>query len=116
LTSIPINMENIEEMDIVIVTGAWAGGTAAVTLEQATSSGGSYKAVSFTKQYLDQVETAVASDTFNLSAANKIHVIPVTADMLDVDNGYSWLQLAVASPSTNADYYAAAYVVRKSRY
>lgn len=116
LTEIQIDMENVLELDVVIVTGAWAGGTAAVTLEQSVTAGGATAAVAFTKQYVDQVETAVSSNTFNLSAANKIHVIPVTADMLNVDSGYKYLNVAIATPGSNNDYYAACYVVRKSRY
>jgi hypothetical protein len=115
-----ISLKNAGHVTIVIQTGAWAGGTAAVTLKQATAiAGTANKALSFGTQYTNVAgtttdlltATAVASDTFNLSAANATHVIEVDAASLDIANGFDCLSLQVASPGANADLYAAFYVV-----
>src|SRR5690242_9387274 len=90
---------------IILNTGAWAGGTAAVTLGQATSSGGAgAKAVAFTQYYLSTstnsvpVTTAVTGNTFNLSAANKCVVIEVLGQDLDFQNAFKWLRVEIAAP------------------
>src|SRR5437870_400203 len=78
-----VSLKNYDRAACVIQTGAWAGGTAAVTLTQATDvSGSGAKALSFAAQWTYQstnftvdalTRTAVSSDTFNLSTANTVH-------------------------------------------
>ena len=91
----------------IIVQGAWAGGTPAVTLHQATNvAAAGEKALAFT-EYFSQTgltgtgyaHTAVVSSTFNLTAvANIITVIEVEASDLDINNGFDCVRLGIASP------------------
>jgi hypothetical protein len=108
-------MKNYQRVCFIIQTGAWAGGTAAVTLAQATSDGGTTAALAFTKMYTNDgatttdtlTETAVTSNTFNLDVASSLYCVEVTSDMLDVDSGYDWVLLEVAQASgSNADFYS----------
>ena len=73
-----ICMKNYQRVCWIIYTGAWAGGTAAVTVSQATSDGGTTAAVTFTKMYTGTTdsltETTVTSNTFNLAAASTLYV------------------------------------------
>lgn len=121
-----VNLRNYRRCAIILSTGAWAGGTAAVTLNQAkTNAGGSAKAVAFTRYWLSSalssttdvpVETAVTSNTFNISAANKVHVIEVHVNDLDIANGFFWLNVATASPSTNSDLISGVYYLYNAAY
>ena len=119
-----VKLNNHDKVEVLIQTGAWAAGTAAVTLEQATSAAGAgTKALAFTKQYTSTgltddsiTEVAVTSNTFDLSAANKLHRIEVEASDLDLANGFNWLTVKVASPGANADLYGALYLMHGSRY
>lgn len=120
-----VNLKYARRLAVVIMKGAWAGGTPAVTLKQATSATGTgTKALSFTKQYsgtalTDDIlaENTVSSDTFNLSAtANEFHVIEVHASDLDLANGFSYVQLAIASPGSNADLIAALFLLYECPY
>jgi hypothetical protein len=118
-----VSMKNYKHLTILIQTGAWAGGTAAVTLSQATAVAGTgAKALAFDKQWNDVaasgtlVETAVTSDTFNLGTANKIYAIEIDADKLDMANGFDCVSLAVASPGANADFYGVTYILSGARY
>ena len=86
--------------------------TPAVTLKQATDvSGTGAKALSFTKKYSKvgltgtvNVATAVASDTFSLTAvANRIEMVEISAEDLDVSGGFDCIGLDVATPGANAD-------------
>lgn len=110
-------------LTIVIQTGAWAGGTAAVTVEQATAVAGTgAKALSIAKVWHDEatsgtlVEEVVASNTFNLDTANKIYVIEIDASELDVANGFDCVSVAIASPGANADFYGVIYVLSEAAY
>jgi hypothetical protein len=114
-----ISLKDVGHVTIIIQTGGWAGGTAAVTINQATDvAGDGAKALAFTQQYTDVasvgnglVATAVTSNTFNLSAANATHVIEVDAASLDLVNSFDCLSVQVASPGSNNDYYAGVYVL-----
>jgi len=123
MTAKYISMKNYARLVIVIMTGAWAAGTAAVTLTQATAIAGTgAKTLPFDKQWNDVttsgtlVETAVVANTFNLATALKMHVIEVDAASLDVAGGFDCVTLAVASPGANADFYAVAYILTGGRY
>jgi hypothetical protein len=118
-----VSLKNYKRLTIIINTGAWAAGTAAVTLKQATAVAGTgAKALAFTKQFNDVVadgalvETAVVANTFNLDTANKLWVIEVDADSLDMANGFTSVTAAIASPGANADFYSVEYVLSGGRY
>jgi hypothetical protein len=118
-----VSLKNYQRLTIIIHTGAWAGGTAAVTLKQATAVAGTgVKALAFTKQFNDVaasgtlVETAVVANTFNLDTADKEYIIEVDAESLDLANGFDCVTAAIATPGANADLYSVEYVLSGARY
>lgn len=105
-------MKDCQYIAFKIVTGAWAGGTAAVTVKQATDVSNSLsdsKAVSLDYYYIKGIadtswtRTAITSNTFNLSAASKIIMLYVNASDLDVANGFDCVRVDIATPGSNAD-------------
>jgi hypothetical protein len=110
-TSDVVSLKNCGGALIIIQTGAWAGGTAAVTLKECTAVAGTgATAVAFTLQYTNVAgsddtltETAVTSNTFNLTTANKMHVIDFKSSQLS--DGFDCLRVDVASPGANNDFY-----------
>jgi len=123
MTAKYVSMKNYGHLTILIHSGAWAGGTAAVTLLQAQDvSATGAKALGFSYQWTGTVasgaltRTAVTSDTFNISAANTLHVIEVDADSLDRDGGFDCVTLAVGSPGVNNDYYNVDYILSEPRF
>ena len=114
-----VNMKHYRRALIVIQQGAWAGGTSAVTVNQATANDGTgSKAVSFTEKYegvalTDDIlaEVAVSSNTFDLDTANEFHIIEIDPTHLDRDNGFDHIQVALASPGANADLVSALYIL-----
>ncbi len=121
-----VSLKNYDRAACVLQTGAWAGGTAAVTLTQAKDVAGTgAKALAFANQWTYQstgftvdalTKTAVASDTFNLSTANTVHVIEVEASDLDLANAFDCFKVAVASPGVNADFYGIMIYLYGCRY
>jgi len=120
-----ICLKNYQHVAIVLMQGAWAGGTSAVTLVQATDvAATAEKALAFTKRWTKVgvtgttfVETAVTASTFDLPAvANTINVIEIDADMLDVTNGFDCMAVKSASPGSNADLLTALYILHGARY
>lgn len=118
-------MKGYSHLTVVIMKGAWAGGTPAVTLKQATDVAATgEKALGFTKQFSGTALTAdtltsntVSSDTFSLSAtANVYHVIEVDASSLDVDGGFDCVRVGIATPGSNADLIAVLYILSGARY
>jgi hypothetical protein len=107
-----IGLKQGRKLRFVILGGAWAGGTPAVTLTQASDAAGTGdKALAFTRHFTvsgDTVtEVAVTSNTFNLAdAANQMVIIEVDASDLDVNNNFSYVKLNIASPGANADFLA----------
>ncbi len=109
---------------ICIQTGAWAAGTAAVTLKQATAiAGTSSKALAFTVMWVNTAlapdtftKTAVAANTFNIDTANLLYVIEIVASDLDIANSFDCFALDIASPGANADLYGATYILGNARY
>lgn len=104
----------------VIEQGAWAGGTPAVTFNQATSQGGAGSKALNPVQYYQGVggatttadilsaPVAIVSGTFNLpNQANTVTIIEIDESDLDFNNGFCYVQLAIASPGSNADYLCA---------
>lgn len=120
-----VSLKNYNHLTVIIMKGAWAGGTSAVTLQQATDVAGTgAKALGFTKQWVgtaltddNLAETAVTSNTFNLSTtANEFHVIEIDAATLDVDGGFDCVRVRTATPGANADLVAGLYVLTGCRY
>lgn len=118
-----VSMKNFQKLLIIIATGAWAGGTPAVTLKQATAVAGTgEKALGFTKRWSKAsdagtwTETDVASDTFNLPATeNMLHAIEVDAGDLDKNNGFDCVRVGIASPGVAADLIAVTYILGDPR-
>ena len=122
-----VSLAHYKKLAVILSTGAWAGGDAAVTLEQAQDAAGTgAKALSFDKYYEvfnaantpDDVasEVGVVSDTYNLTGANKVHVIEVRAADLDINNGFRFVRVKTASPGANADLIAAHYALYKGNH
>lgn len=118
-----VSLKNYAHLTIVISTGAWAAGTAAVTLTQATAIAGTgAKALAIPNHWHDEtldgtlVKVATVSNTFNLTTANKMYVIEVEANSLDLANDFDNVTLAVASPGANADFYQVDYILSEPRY
>lgn len=120
-----VNVRNWKRVLTVIQQGAWAGGTPAVTFEQATDASGSgAKALSYSERWdatalTNDVpaRTAVTSDTSNLAnAANGLMLVEHHAQDLDVNNGFVWLRVNVASPGSNTDLLSAHYVLGSGAY
>lgn len=120
-----VSMKGYTHLTITIMQGAWAGGTPAVTLLQATdvaASGAKALGIAYYWQGValtndTYTKTAVVADTFNLPAvANTVTVLEVDASSLDVDNSFDCVRLGIASPGANADLIAVHYVLSGSRY
>lgn len=128
-TGLWISMRNYRRCLAMIFKGAWAAGTPAVTLNQATDNAGAgSKALAFTVQYKGtggaqtsgndvMSKNTVTSNTFNLSAtANEYHCIEVHAQDLDVANNFDHFQVSVASPGANADLICIAYILEDAAF
>jgi hypothetical protein len=123
MTAKYVSLKNFGHLAIYILTGAWAAGTAAVTLSQATTvAGAGAKALNFVDYYDDKTTSgtlvlkAAVSNTFNLDTANKLFVIEIEPTTLDVAGGFDCVTLAVASPGANADFYGVMYHLAQARY
>lgn len=124
-TDIYVSTRNGPHVTFIITTGAWAAGTAAVTLLQATSvAAGGAKALAFDTMYTNAtdtttsllVATTVAANTFNLSVAAATYVIEVDAASLDTTNNFDCVCVHVATPGANNDYYSAVAILSPDRY
>jgi hypothetical protein len=110
-----IDMSKAPKVVWAICTGAWAGGTPAVTLSQAQDNAGTgVKSLQMKKYWVNTfgntvggdawTETAVTSDTFNLGTpANRLFWIETFFNDLDMANGFNHARLNFASPGANAD-------------
>ncbi len=123
MTAEYVSLKLYKHLTIVIQTGAWAGGTAAVSLLEATNvSAGSATALNLEWMWTDEatggtlVKTAVASDTFNLTTANKLYIIEIDAAELDVDSSKDCVTVVVATPGGNADFYGVVYILSEPRF
>ena len=108
------DMTGRSSISFLIIQGAWAGGTPAVTLDEAkTVAGGSTKNLAFS-EYWSMTGTAWARSavtnpgettaTFNLTnAPNILTLIHVPASLLDQANGFDCIQVNIADPGANAD-------------
>ena len=117
-----VNLKNHRKLAIILMSGAWAGGTSAITVEEATDNAGTGgQALAFAYQYVATgltsdtlVKTAVTSNTFNVAAANKIHVIELLA--ADLSAGFTHVRVVAGTPGSNADLLAALYVLYSGSY
>lgn len=119
------SLKYAEEVIFLISKGAWAGGTPAVTLEQATSiAGTTSKALGFTQAWTKGsaaadlwVPVVVAANTFNLVATpNTLAAVEVSAQMLDKNNAYTCVRIIVGTPGANADLVSCVAIFRGERY
>lgn len=120
-----VSMKGWDHLTIIIQTGAWAAGTAAVTLQQSTVVAGTDdKALGFSFMWTNiaaaatdtMVKTAVVANTFNVGTAASMWVIEVDAASLDTDNNFDCVELNTATPGANADLISAVYILSKGRY
>lgn len=120
------NLKYYRKITFVLLQGAWAGGTPAVTLEQATSNtGAGAKALEFTKRWSKTAlaatsvfaESVVSNNAFNLTTTpNTMTVLEVDAEDLDNNNNYAYVRLVVASPGAFADLLAGFALLADGRY
>lgn len=115
-----VSLKHYRNLVAIIQQGAWAGGTPAVTMEQATdASGTGAKALTIENYYQGTAltddayaKTAISSNTFNLPAtANTITMIEVHQQDLDMNNGFCFVRVRVATPGANADLISALYLL-----
>ena len=122
-----VSMKHYDRLAIVLMSGTWAGGTSAITVEQATdSSGTGAKAVAFATydKTIDADDTpddtgavvTVTSNTYTLGDNDNVHVIDVRAADLDGDSGFCFVRVRAATPGANADLFAALYVLYEASY
>lgn len=123
MTAFYVSMKHYGRMTIVIQTGAWAAGTAAVSLLQATSvAAAGAKALNLDWMWTGTTasglltQTAVVADTFNLAVANSLYVIEIDASDLDASNDFDCVTLVVATPGANADFYNVTYILHEPRF
>lgn len=119
-----ISLKGFSHVTVLLIQGAWAGGTPAVTLNQATNvAAAGEKTLSIAKKW-DKIsdaaasfaESAVVADTFNLPAATKtVTVLEIDAADLDASNEFDCLTVKVASPGANADLLTVVYILSGAR-
>lgn len=114
-----ISLKMGERIRFIICTGAWAGGTAAVTLKQAINvAGSSSAALTFAEYYAGTGDTltrmTATSNTFNLAAANTKYVVEAKA--ADLTDPKDCIAIAIATPGSNADFYSVLAEVYGLRY
>ncbi len=118
-----MSMSRHDHMTILISKAAWAGGTPAVNLRQASDvAGTNAKALSFTEYWIKDAQqaasewanVAVVSDTFDLSAtADELIAIEIDGSDLDINdltNKFTAVQVQIASPGVNADLLAVYFI------
>jgi len=123
-----ISLKGGKHVTFIIRTGAWAAGTAAVTLQQApVVAGTDAKALAFSQFFSDEVTDGIyaeiaatnpglANATFNLDTANKTYIVEVDASELDVNGNFDCINIHVATPGANADYYSIIAITSDIRY
>lgn len=118
-----VSMKLYKHLTIVITTGAWAAGTAAVTVEEATHIAGTANvALGFSFMWTDEaatgtlVKTAVTSNTFNLDTASKLYIIEIDAEDLTRSLSKDCVTVKVATPGANADLYCIDYILSGARF
>ena len=118
-----VDMSLADELWVMIQQGAWAGGTPAVTIGQASDNAGTgaaalttFTAWNGTALTDDQyAAVTVAAGTFNLAATANITTI-LRCKAVDMTDGLSYLRAEVASPGSNADLIAMSYALVGLKY
>lgn len=118
-----ISMKGYGRCRFIIDTGAWAAGTAAVTLKQAVNvSGSSSAALAFTEYWTGTgdtlTRTTASSNTFNLAAANTKYVIEINDKQLSSTTAgvkRDCVSIVIAAAG-GADYYAVIAELYGARY
>lgn len=111
--SLWVTMKNAKRLTFIIAVGDRAGATTPdITINQATSSAGAgSKALNYDEAFIGVQSqsadaltlTASDGDSVPLSASdNSLTLISIRDDMLDINNGFQWVQCSVASPGANA--------------
>lgn len=120
-----ISMKGYQSVMFVITTGAWAAGTAVVTINEATNiAAGGAQALAFTEYWTNAAAAAsanlvrtVCANTFTMiNQANTLYAVEITADSLTTNTGYDCISLAIASPGAHADLYSAIAIGFRTRY
>ena len=120
-----VSLKGYDHCTIIINTGAWAGGNAAVTVQQSTVVAGTDdKALGFSYMYTNDgaattdtlTKTAVTSNTFNVDTAASMYIIEIPASTLDTENNFDCIELNTASPGANADLISCTYILWNGRY
>lgn len=134
-TSLWFGLQEYQRIVFVYSQGAWAGGTPAVTFNQAKDSAGtgskglnpliagSTTLMEYWQMSADQTQaasawarTTVAPASFTLpNQANTITVVEIDARMLDMTNNFVYVQTVVASPGANTDLLSVIAVLRQPR-
>jgi len=119
-----VSMKNYANLTIILTFGVSLTGTPAITLQQATTvAGGSEKALGFDWAWKDVgltgalTKTAVTSDTFSKAATSQqMFVMEVRSEQLDVDGGFDCVQVAIATPGSNATLVSCIYILHSASY
>jgi hypothetical protein len=115
-----VSLAHFRRCLITLKQAAWAGGTCAVTVNQAKdASGTGSKAVSFDTSWQRTLTNDVAVKTTGLTGtatlpnqANTLTEIEVNARQdLDCSGGFFFIQVATASPGANADFLEVDYLL-----
>ncbi len=124
-------MKNYGRLAIVFLCGVGAASQdPTVTVLQAQSNGGSTKALNFTRVDVKQASaltavgeftevTQAAGNTYTEATAGekqKLWVIDIKAEDLDVDGGYDWVQVTIADAGTNSQIGCVLYLLHEPRY
>lgn len=125
-----VSMKNYGRLAVILAIDPDSGtDVAAVTLLQSKTvddSPSTEKPLAFTRMWKNGdtslsdalVETTVSSNTFNTSNAAKreLFVMEVSADDMDVENGFDCVRIGVSDPGSVATPMAVLYVLYQSRY
>lgn len=126
-----VNMKNYGRCAIVFLGAVGAASQdPTITLLQALTDGGSSKALTFTRIDVKQASALTAVGLFTTvsqAAANtytsltagetqKLWVIDVAAEDLDIENGYDWIQASIGDVGTASALGAVLYILHDPRY
>jgi len=127
-----VNVENYGRIAIVFLGGVGAASQdPTITVLQAkTNSGGSSKALNFTRIDYKQASALTAVGTFTQvtqAAANtyteatmgetqKLIVIDIEVNSIDADNDFDYVQASIADPGTATQLGAVLYILHEPRY
>ncbi len=118
-----LNMQNYRRCKFTILTGAWAGGTAAVTVKEATNTSGSSSAsLAFANYYTndgapttDTMTKTACSSTFNLDTASAVYEVDIDAKSLTNPKGCIAIAVGICSGS-NSDFYSISATLYNPRF